>query len=146
MFTRFQLPLALFAFLLLLPALGAAQSLGDILSGNEEEEEAELVISSEALILVNGDTFSLSEEEELVVARNTTYDVAISQLKPNSRVFITFYKAGVKAGRQILTSNQRGEYLFEYTTPTNKAQGSAVIEYTASDGTEVQLHVKVKLR
>jgi hypothetical protein len=120
---------------------------------DEEEEEATPrgparplnPNAAKAHIVVNGEVWNLANGQELVLSRDRTYDVAIHDLKPNSRVFIDFRKGGVSVGSRGFDANRYGEFMFEYTTPSGRARGDAVVKYTAANGREVTLTLKVRL-
>lgn len=140
--------LILFLLSMLVATCVRAQSLDDILGGDDDDapeatRSAPVGIHSEALILANGRPLQL--KDELVITRATRYDVAISQLKPNSEIYVEFRKAGVKAGYKRFYANHRGEFMFEYLTPEMKAKGSALVRYTASNGRTVERECKVVL-
>ncbi|MFW5659397.1 MAG: hypothetical protein ACOCZ8_05415 [Bacteroidota bacterium] len=123
-----------------------AQSLTDVLSGSDDEDSttAKLVIADDIDIVANDEAFELLEEIE--VEKGRLYDVAITQMKPNSELYVEFRKAGIKAGYRRYYSNEVGEFLFEYQVPNKRVGGTAIVRYASSDGTEHEHEIRVKVR
>lgn len=146
-------------WLLLLAGLvnvALAQGQSNVIGGDDDEDEDEDEVATapsrplnpnatQAHIVINGDVWTLVPDQELTLQRERLYDVAIYDLKPNSRVFIDFRKAGVSVGTRGFNANRNGEFMFEYTTPNSRARGEAIVKYTAANGREVTLTLKVRL-
>jgi hypothetical protein len=132
--------------LLFLPLLWAqplaAQSLGEVLGGSDEEESAEQ--SDSIKVVINGEEHRIGKQ--LKIDPGTVYDVEITRLAPNSEVTIEMRKAGAKVGERSFDANSRGEFMFQYRTPQKRIKGTALLHYTTSSGREVHRKTKVIMR
>lgn len=142
--------LLLLAFLLPFSALSAQTQPVD--DDDEEEEEGDdwtspvreqpLAKFDEALIMVDGKKFEVTPE--ISVPRNDTIEIAVTQLKPLSRVGVVVKKGNIVVKKTAFYANEKGELILEVRTG-GKLSGNAVVDYIASSGKEVSFDVKVQV-
>ncbi|MFN7640273.1 MAG: hypothetical protein ACK5PR_00825, partial [bacterium] len=134
--------LSLFFLALALPA--AAQDYSDEDLGFDGGEATEVPARDEVEVRVNGKPYQL--QQEMVFEREQKMDLAVSYLKPWSKVHIEVRKAGSVLARQSYDANQAGQLQLEVTSGSQKVGGTVEIRYITSSGRAITRTFRILVR